>query len=177
MAGQFEFALEQFVPRSVKRLLGNDEEAIMRKLAVLAAAGMVIAASAYAYAAPKGTAATGASEFSPGDRMLDLGGSRRRSHGASEFSPSDRMRDLGGPRQGMRGASEFSPGDLMNDKRHRHGASARAAASTGFASSGIAGSGGLGAGGHGGRDSDRGARDSGGGRDSGSGHDGGGHGK
>ncbi len=93
----------------------------MKKMTILAAAVVLIAASACGYAAPRGTVGMGASEFSPGDQMRDSGGPRQGSRGASEFSPGDRMRDLGGPRRGARGASEFSPGDQMNDKRRgRH---------------------------------------------------------
>ena len=60
----------------------------MTKIALIAAAVIVIGSSAVGYAQTSGSAATtkGASEFSPGDQMRDRGGPTKGSRGASEYS-------------------------------------------------------------------------------------------
>jgi hypothetical protein len=92
----------------------------MKKVTLLAAAALLAGSSAFGYAAPNGTGATGgASEFSPGDQMKDSGGPKKGARGASEFSPGDKKNDARGLKKATRGASEFSPGDKMNDARGR----------------------------------------------------------
>jgi hypothetical protein len=71
---------------------------------IIGAALILIGSSVLGYAADPG-----ASRYSPGDKMHDLGKGDR---GASKYAP-------GHARKGGRGASENSPGDKMNDARHK----------------------------------------------------------
>jgi hypothetical protein len=88
----------------------------MKKITLIAASLLLVVSSAVGYAGPRGGGGTkGASGFSPGDQMKDLG--TKTTRGASEFSPGDQMKDLG--TKTTKGASEFTPGDKMIDLRKK----------------------------------------------------------
>ena len=79
----------------------------MKKIALISVA-IVMTSSASVWAAPKGTAGPGASEYTPGDAMHDKG--LKGKGGASQYAPGHNQKSPGG-------ASELSPGDRMNDRR------------------------------------------------------------
>ncbi len=71
----------------------------MKKITVITASALLAVSSAAGFAAPKSKGAT------------------KTTKGASEFSPGDQMKDLG--TKTTKGASDFSPGDTMNDARKK----------------------------------------------------------